>query len=314
MSYNFVRTKILDMFGNEIKKYTLEVGQKVFENGARFGNSWYVCASEPDAVGTQQLYEIGGRHGFRRWNVGMNDRSVKQIFGIGLYYDDSGERVPLDQIAKYKRDNERQTRWDAYRKAQKDARDAQEREALRQQYKGVMVPLDEVDLANDRAQLKKNILAYFKLRFPGVKFSVRRSSWSQFVMTWTDGPTLGAVEKVASIWHDHTFNGYEDYNEYTPSNFNKVFGGLEFGIQCSRRYSDKAWSEAEEKLFTACPALRDEKERLFIGRGQAALDWAHSKGLTASDVVGKAALDYLITFGDYCRGSLVRSIMEKEAL
>lgn len=249
----------------EIQGYTLEVGQKVLYVEAYGARSWWVCISEPTTGNypSQKLVEIGGEHRATTWDVNSHDQSTADVFGIGLYYDNSGERLTAEEIAKHVRAAEIQSRWNDRREANQEKAEAAERAALRQQWAGILTPLEDVNDWREREKTEKaNILNYLKNRFPGVRFTARKS-YGSFCISWADGPSVPAVETACSVWHDHTFNGYEDYNEYTPSQFNRLFGGVEYSIGTNRKNCPEAVQAAREALAALCPELAD-----LIGTGK----------------------------------------------
>lgn len=126
----------------EIHGYILEIGQKVLYFEAYGARSWWVCTSEPTAGEhrMQNLVEIGGEHRTTTWDVELHDQSVNEVFGIGLYYDNSGERLTAEEIAKHIRASEIQTRWNARQEANQKKAEAQEREELRKQWAGILTP------------------------------------------------------------------------------------------------------------------------------------------------------------------------------
>jgi glutathione S-transferase len=262
----------------EIQGYTLEVGQKVLYAEAYGARSWWVCVSEPGGVNgrLQNIVEIGGEHRAMTWDVEHHDQSTADVFGIGLYYDNSGDRLTAAEIAKHVRAAEIQSRWNDRREANQKKAEAAERAALRQQWAGILTPLEDVKDWREREKTEKaNILNYLKNRFPGVRFTARKS-YGSFTISWTDGPSVSAVESACSVWHDHTFNGYEDYNEYTPTQFNRLFGGVEYAIDTNRKNSPEAEKAAREALADLCPELADligtGKDYVLNGAGQLWLD------------------------------------------
>ena len=249
----------------EIQGYTLEVGQRVLYAEAYGARSWWVCISEPTTgdYPSQKLVEPGGKHRVTTWTVNEHDQSTDDVFGIGLYYDNSGERLTAEEIAKHVRAAEIQSRWNDRREANQKKAEAAERAALRQQWAGILTPLEDVKDWREREKTEKaNIINYLKNCFPGVRFTARKS-YGSFCISWADGPSVPAVETACSVWHDHTFNGYEDYNEYTPSQFNRLFGGVEYSINTNRKNSPEAVQAAREALAALCPELAD-----LIGTGK----------------------------------------------
>jgi hypothetical protein len=66
----------------------------------------------------------------------------------------------------------------------------------------------------------KMLRADLKRRWPKIKFSVRFEKYSMgcnINVTWTDGPTQGVVENVASVFSGSRFDGSDDSTYYVRS-------------------------------------------------------------------------------------------------
>lgn len=75
--------------------------------------------------------------------------------------------------------------------------------------------MENVIASNDNGRASKttaaqDIRAALKAAFPGVKFSVRKESYSSVRVTWTDGPPVAAVDAIADQWSAGTFDGMTD--------------------------------------------------------------------------------------------------------
>jgi hypothetical protein len=90
-----------------------------------------------------------------------------------------------------------------------------------------------------RTELKKN--------FPGIKFSVKSSSYAggaSISVRWTDGPARPTVEKVVKVFEGSTFDGSIDLKSYHSSTLNgeEVHFGAD-SVMCSRT-ATRAFVEA----------------------------------------------------------------------
>jgi Large polyvalent protein associated domain 29 len=88
------------------------------------------------------------------------------------------------------------------------------------------------------AETAKLIRVELKKSFPGIKFSVRSSSYAggaSVSVSWTDGPARQQVEKVVKIFEGSTFDGMIDLKSYHESMFNgeEVRFGAD-SVSCSR--------------------------------------------------------------------------------
>ena len=81
---------------------------------------------------------------------------------------------------------------------------------------------------NDEKITKKNLTTLLKMRFEGVKFSIRKKDWKNYLISWTADLTEKEVSKVADIFCAYSFDSYTDCLDYTPSLFNRLFGGFQY--------------------------------------------------------------------------------------
>lgn len=97
-----------------------------------------------------------------------------------------------------------------------------------------------------RIAATKNIRIELKRAFPGVKFSIKSSSFSggdDIRVGWTDGPTSGQVEEIISRYAAGTFNGMDDSYTYSRDYWPKAFGNAKYIIG-NRHMSDAAIAAA----------------------------------------------------------------------
>lgn len=115
------------------------------------------------------------------------------------------------------------------------------------------------------AAVKRNIKAVFAKYFPGVKVSVTltNKAWSEKAqITWTDGPTVDDVEKVAEFRHfvssEHVCDPYADYGDDVEITYNKAwreaFGEIEAQrFEFVRDFSEFGKAEVLEKIREILP-------------------------------------------------------------
>lgn len=97
----------------------------------------------------------------------------------------------------------------------------------------------------DTAKMVRQAL---KEAFPGIKFSVKSSSYSggaSINVRWTDGPSSAMVEAVAGTFTGAYFDGSTDYkgSTYAMIDGEMVSFGADF-IFCTREHSDAAIARA----------------------------------------------------------------------
>lgn len=108
----------------------------------------------------------------------------------------------------------------------------------------------------DAAITAKAIRKELKLVFPGVKFSVRSSTFSMgdaVDIHWTDGPTREMVEQYTDKYQYSDFDGYTDMITIDRSSLPAGVPGAKF-VQCSREISDAyriGAIKAYEKAYNA---------------------------------------------------------------
>lgn len=99
-----------------------------------------------------------------------------------------------------------------------------------------------------KPEMTKNLKKELSLAFPGVKFSVRRTSYSHVVVEWQAGPRIAEVEAVASKYQDGHFDGMQDIHEHDYSAQGKaldaVLGRVKY-LSCYRTWgNDQPYAEA----------------------------------------------------------------------
>lgn len=94
-----------------------------------------------------------------------------------------------------------------------------------------------------------NLRKLLKIRFPGVKFSVRKDGYTALRVRWEDGPTRGEVEAQAQRFKRGNFNGMTDSYDYQRSPWVDVFGGLDY-VFCERDITDTLMSKAIDAVWT----------------------------------------------------------------
>lgn len=290
MLKSFTKSKVMRMDWEKgqlvgINDVTLEIGQRVYGvlgyGGSQSGT--FYCIGMPDKRGNQMLVEDGGRHRYLYWNVGQDDRPLSQKFGIGLYWDDVNDpeyRKPqeeLDKLCIQADEQIRKNQEDAELKRKESERVTEE---LSKKYNGILAVL-----ANryDHNAIKKNVVAYIKHIYPNLKFSVAKS-YGTFRVKWVNGPTENEMRKTCAIFVDHEFNGYEDYNEYTPTEFTRLFGGIEYDVDTERTEKDepekKEVVQKVDEVSASGIEIVDYSEKAFaiIGETQPIADTLKSLG------------------------------------
>lgn len=236
-----------------IQAYKLAPGTKVLGVGAGCAEYWYVViddnmniveiATERYTPGTLDKFDVSDRYFSIRKKLSHEDvRPISERFGIGFYFDESGELLSQEDIA---RSLQRADEADALIKklAQQEAKEkAEMKERLIKEYHYLKQISDNGLRSNVVGQ---NIRTELKVKFPGVKFSVRCVNDTYYI-SWTDGPTLDAVNDVVLKYKSYHLDYTGDYMDYAPSVFNNLFGGISH-VHASRTISDKVLSAVAER-------------------------------------------------------------------
>lgn len=205
----------------------LPYGCKCFIYGYGMSGSIGAICSERDNLGRYKVVKISNFEEYRGFTtLDQHDRPHSQKFGIGVYYADNLETFAPDLVAQYVKDAEtaEENRRQAEKK-QADA-DAQERANLPKLY-----PHLTPNPSDDHKTTKSNLVAELKKNFPAVKFSVKKRSYDSYHIDWINGPTREQVAKITGKFEDHDTDFTGDFRDYSPSNFNRVFGGFKYILE-----------------------------------------------------------------------------------
>lgn len=220
---------------------------KVYYFGYGHEGTELAVISEADHHGSYKLvYMSSYKQGFR--TMDKYSRPLSQKFGIGLYYSDELETFKRSEVEKY---IGLAITAEANEKAQAEAKqqaDTEEKNNLPKMYPHLIV-----NAGDDQNTTKKNIVATLKKEFPSVKFSVRKDYYSSYTVNWTDGPTAEEVDNKIDCFVSYSNDETGDFRDPTPSNFNRVFGGLKY-LSTTREHSPEL-----EPIFNAFVENMEEK-------------------------------------------------------
>lgn len=186
-------------------------------------------------------------------------------------FEHAKERAEAE--AEARRQAEEYAKAEAKRKAEKEEAARKAAEAMRPviaQWSAILERVPEKQryskpTAAYSAAVKRNIKAVFAKYFPGVKVSVTltNKAWSEKAqITWTDGPTVEDVEKVAEFRHfvssEHVCDPYADNGDDVEITYNKAwreaFGEIEAQrFEFVREFSEFGKAEVLEKIREILP-------------------------------------------------------------
>lgn len=258
-------TKAFRLFGKsgsmeEVKQVpVLPIGCKIYCYGFCMNESEGAVISEPNEFGQYKCVYISDfKSGF--FTLEEYSRPRSQKFGIGNYYDDNFETVEDTVLEDYIIKAEIATNIEKNAEAKKAASDKKEIDELPSLY-----PHLTLNFQDDQNVTKKNLVADLKKNFPETKFSVKKSHYSTYYVSWTDGPSESKVEEVAG-----KFEGYEtditgDFRDPNTSNFNKVFGDFKyvFYSRSASKEIENCKDDLKALLLTFSDGYPNEADNIF---------------------------------------------------
>lgn len=247
---------ILTRTGLEILDKTKEypIGLKIYAFGAGMSDSVYCVTSPRDQRGLQEVCLVTKYHEGDYFSpittIDERTRPVSKKYGIGFYWDDKENFIyPKDAVGRIKAKAQRETHEIELRVLAKKEADRKEQECLPSQY-----PYLKTN-PKDYKELRANIMADLKHSFPNRKFSIKKRGYDCIYICWTDGATEEEVSKIQYRWEDHKTDYTGDYRDYDPSNFNIVFGGINY------IFLEREMSPEIEKLRDDLKEMREWEER-----------------------------------------------------
>lgn len=208
----------------------LPIGMRVYAFGGGMSEQTFCVTGPRNTNGQQEVClvdDFDERDYFSPIHrMDKYDRPLSKKFGIGFYWDDVDNFIyPPEKVAEIKAKCAREMAAIEQRAKDQEAADRKEREEM----PGLFPHLKPISKESDGYMaVRANIVAELKHRFPDFKFSIKKRGYGSIDIEWTNGPAYEDVSEVEHLFEDHSFDYSGDYHDYTPSNFNKVFGGLEY--------------------------------------------------------------------------------------
>ncbi len=205
------------------------VGTKIVAYGAGMEEQTFCVTSEMTSRGQEvclvsNYYQTS--YFLPRNYIDKHCQPLSKSFGIGFYWDDIDNIIYPERkvAAAIKRASELEQEISNTARA-KGNRDKREIKILPSKYPHLKPIEGKINIYK---QLRSNVVADLKHNFPDQKFVVRKRHYGSMVIEWTDGVTESDVRGVVMKFKDHESDLSGDFNDYAPSNFNRVFGGIEY--------------------------------------------------------------------------------------
>lgn len=201
--YEFTGGKLTPMASQ-----ALAIGQRVIQDHR--GKRGVIC--EDHGHSYLVIFPDGSEAANQRLNQLSPFTRIRIIEGIA----DKAEVQRLQELRVLKRETDRLAREAASRQHATDTERITNE--LREKYPWAVPP----GTLSDHARAAKNLRIELSKIFPGIKFSVKSSSFAggnDVTISWTLGPTRKEVKAIADKYQDGHFDGMIDLYEYDHSAF-----------------------------------------------------------------------------------------------
>lgn len=152
---------------------------------------------------------------------------------------------------------------EAERKQQKEAAEAERRAKAKAEVEQWSSILTKTGYYGDRKAVKKNLLTYLKHKFNSVRFTASRYCGT-YQISWQNGPTADEVQKAASIFVGKSFNGYEDCDEFTHSEWMNAYGSIGYRPYTNRTLTEPHASAVRKQICDAFPGINADDHNHII--------------------------------------------------
>lgn len=144
----------------------------------------------------------------------------------------------LLRIAKEKAEKER------VKKEEEETRLKKEEQArIEREYSFLTVLTDKYD----QKTAANNLRTLLKVKFPAIKFSVKKYHHDSYTVSWVDGPTEPQVNEITHLFKDEGWDGMTDSSYPIVTLFNQRYGGIGY-ISTDRKISDTVRNQELELL------------------------------------------------------------------
>lgn len=268
----------------QLEKVKISKGTKIYAFGYAMNEQFFVvydddmncveiCNGDPEDISESNL----DRYFSPKHHLSAETQPISEKFGIGFYYDESGEIISDEIIQKSLKRAENIEKLKKQVEQRKEEESRNRTESLKKKYGKILEECGTFD----HKTCGKNIRRELKENFPATKFSVRYSSFSggdSYDISWTDGPTQECVDNVVKKYSDMHPDEYSmgDYWDCVPSEFNHLYGSVGY-ITTYREISEETLQIAKNTL--AEMGVTAENYKSYIGDDKILFDAIHYKNL-----------------------------------
>lgn len=144
----------------------------------------------------------------------------------------------LLRIAKEKAEEERTKKEEEAARLRKE-----EQARIEKEYSFLTVLTEKYD----QKTAAKNLRTLLKVKFPAIKFSVKKYHHDSYTVSWVDGPTEPQVNEITHLFKDEGWDGMTDSSYSIVTLFNQRYGGISY-ISTDRKISDTIRNQELELL------------------------------------------------------------------
>ncbi|HPV55499.1 MAG TPA: hypothetical protein PKW61_00105 [Tenuifilaceae bacterium] len=254
------------------------------------GDCYGAIIEEPNISGRQKCVSFSESNP-RFFSITEYALPLSRKFGIGTYYLDDLSKADEEKVRRFIALAEESELREEEKKRIQAEKSRKECEELPAKFP-FLRPLTAESRSHETKACIANVRLHLKHEFPNFKFSVRKEHYDCIYVSWEDGPTRSSVEEVISRYSDHHFDSTGDYMDYSPSNFNRVFGGVKHifaqrDMSEQTRTSLKSWAES----------LNDQDD-LYGCRDKSALTYSL---FCSYDIYGEISVEKIEKISNGCR-------------
>lgn len=163
--------------------------------------------------------------------------------GLLSHYRES-MKSDCDKVSELLRIAQEKAEKERIEKEEEEARLRNEEQArIENEYSFLSVVTDRYD----QKTAANNLRTLLKVKFPVVKFSVKKNYYNSYTVRWEDGPTERQVNEITHLFKNEEWDGMNESSYSIDTPFNQRYGGIGY-ISTSRNISDAVRNQELELL------------------------------------------------------------------